>query len=67
MKLFEKTADGKYYDAKGRDITELIDAYEKYRAKRIAGMIGGSAKSEAKTKAVRANGRKGGRPRKNGS
>lgn len=37
----------------------------KNKAAQELGKLGGSVKSEAKTKAVRENGKKGGRPKKN--
>jgi hypothetical protein len=56
MKLFQKLPDGRYIDADGRDITQLLKAYELHLKRSRAGKIGGSRTSIAKTKAVRKNG-----------
>jgi hypothetical protein len=60
MKIVRRP-DGIYVDAEtGEDLSRFIKAYDTFSRQ----SRGGSSKSTAKVNAARANGRKGGRPRK---
>jgi hypothetical protein len=64
MKVVKQLPDGTYVDAEtGKDLSDLLAAYERAKARIMAGHLGGSASTAAKRRAARLNGAKGGRPK----
>jgi hypothetical protein len=60
-----RLSDGVFIDAStGQDISHLIAAFRAFDQRSRAGKVGGAVKSARKTEACRANGKRGGRPRK---
>jgi hypothetical protein len=58
-----RPCDGPFFSTREAQM-HIAEMAKRSSAARVLGRIGGQAHSEAKTRAVRENGKKGGRPRK---
>jgi hypothetical protein len=60
VKTIRHLPSGQYVDEKGKDVTDLIRAYQSFQKKSRAG----ATRSKKKANAARENGAMGGRPKK---